>query len=712
MANIKVTITVTATVPTIPVANAKVSLFKADDHERVEPAITTKNTDLSGICQLEIAPGDYIILAEAFTVFSQRENTFEEDETLAFVNVPLPLKVAVKTYKNGTVQEITFCDDGEIVDLDAIVESIAVAGGAGVAAVGVIDPANNDYAWLLTDGSLLDLPPQNNSKVHWDTTDIAGINKATATITDPNGASVSPSAGINVREGAFSQQRRSEPVNVSLRRANIDTTDDQALWVAIRNRTNAISFNAYKDFIDRVLCNDDGGLNEGLLEDAQKTNPRRNDARLIRQNKELYTSLHGVGAYELLKTATQVFLLLECGVAIEEMNRYTGKPLFKASDETTRLGKNIPLTELQNLLTRYLGSNQLPYIQTIIDNAFGGFNPVDSIFCSGYLLARANCPPLLELIWSYWHEEAMLAQTMNAIGLRFQNRRGAAVRDPLAHLEIAPLFPINNLLWGHIQEEQQRLSVPRRAYEYNHHYGLTLVGKAIPDFRPADARSKFLEAYHHLLYLCTVFYKQDDDTTVIADGFPVLNALKEVHLLLAEGAHNQFGDLPWTARAEMLTEQWILSRPEMRQFLLSRHMVPYREGWMGQVDTMKRLQGWTDVTVTHFNELAIYGEQILLAVRYGNWNIETDPVRAANWARYWRPEIQNYIHGYRAVTGVELRAEPTTNQQRELITTLPTLLIQQRLLTGKSAPALPAPMVTDTAKSFRERRASRRANSG
>ena len=57
---------------------------------------------------------------------------------------------------------------------------------------------------------------------------------------------------------------------------------------------------------------------------------------------------------------------------------------------------------------------------------------------------------------------------------------------------------------------------------------------------------------HTCCNLSALFYKEDDDTTVIADGFPLLNALKETHLLLAEGAHNQFGDLPWTARHEML----------------------------------------------------------------------------------------------------------------------------------------------------------------
>ena len=87
------------------------------------------------------------------------------------------------------------------------------------------------------------------------------------------------------------------------------------------------------------------------------------------------------------------------------------------------------------------------------------------------------------------------------------------------------------------------------------------------------------------------FFKDDSDTTVIADAFPLLNALKEVHLVLAEGAHNQFGDLTWTARAEMMTIQWMLARPEMKEFLRGRYMVPYQEEWMGAVDSMKKASG-------------------------------------------------------------------------------------------------------------------------
>jgi hypothetical protein len=100
--------------------------------------------------------------------------------------------------------------------------------------------------------------------------------------------------------------------------------------------------------------------------------------------------------------------------------------------------------------------------------------------------------------------------------------------------------------------------------------------------------------------------------------------------------------------------------------------VPYQEGWMGQVDTMKKLQGWSDVTVTHFRDLGVFGEQLLLSVRYGDWIGVNDPAQAANWARYWRPEVQSYIHAYRAATGVDLTTE-------NVDATMPSKLLQNRL---------------------------------
>ena len=261
----------------------------------------------------------------------------------------------------------------------------------------------------------------------------------------------------------------------------------------------------------------------------------------------------------------------------------------------------------------------------------------------------------LELLWSYWQDEGGLVQTMNAISWRFQNRTpGSRGRDPLAGMDVDPLRPMSNLLWGWIQDAQHRLSTRRRDYEYDHEYGFVLASRSRPPVRGADSRSRFIESFHNLLSLGAEFYNRDDDTTIIADGFPALNALKETHIMLTEGAHNQYGDLPWTARHEMLMYQWILSRSEVYDFIHTRSMVAYTETWIAPLEAMNKLQGWSDVSVTHFRDLAVFGEQLLLGIRFGAWSHEHDPARAANWVRYWRPEVQAYIHAYRAVTGVDL----------------------------------------------------------
>ena len=289
------------------------------------------------------------------------------------------------------------------------------------------------------------------------------------------------------------------------------------------------------------------------------------------------------------------------------------------------------------------------------------------------LVDGINEPMLIELIWSYWHEEGMLMQTINAINQRFQNIRRPGDHDPLANMAIDPLRPLSNLMWGFAQDELNRLSVARRAAEYCNLYGFEMRGKAVFGLQVADRRSKFLEAFHNLLYQCSVFFKEDFQTTIIADGYPLLNALKEVHLILAQGANNQFGDLPWTARGEMLLVQFMLSRPEMREFLQSRAMVPYKEAWMPQVDAMKTLQGWTDVTVTHFRDLGVYGEQLLLSIRYGDWIDVENEDNAKNWARYHKDILYGYWHAYRAATGVDLTNPDAVDM------TLPAIRLQRRL---------------------------------
>jgi hypothetical protein len=497
---------------------------------------------------------------------------------------------------------------------------------------------------------------------------------------------------------------------VTMQRTFAGPTDDRALWPAIRNRTAAIGFERYKKFIDCVFCENaptpfddvrtqiiNKYVNDGCLDD-----PNDQKSRL---------SIYGPYAYNVLKFATQTFLTLESGVVIRDVPGRQPK-IFDIEKERIRVNDfSLTVAKLQDELRAYLGNGEgtLPYLNRIVTNLIT-IDPenIQEVlpYCLGVLQFRLTSPSLVELIWSYWLEQGMLVQTMNAIARRFQNRRGLS-NDPLGELEFDPLRPLNNLIWGFIQDEHNRLTVPRRAHEYMHHYGLSLMGKAVPDLNPADSRSKFIEGFHNLLAAAARFFREDSDTTVIADAFPLLNALKDVHLLLAEGAHNQFGDLTWTARAEMLTIQWMLARPEMKEFLRGRYMVPYQEEWMGAVDSMKKLQGWTDTTVTHFYELAVTGERILLSIRYGDWSdIENIEDQARNWARSCKPEIQRYIYAYQTVTGIDLSADIVDSRDAATRYLQPSALLQRRLteqtssmrLRGRSAQDLVAARVSARAQ--------------
>lgn len=492
-----------------------------------------------------------------------------------------------------------------------------------------------------------------------------------------------------------------QQVTVQMRRAFEDATPDQALWTAIRKSTNALSFNNYNNFMEVVLCGGDPSLIN--LDSPAAIHHIRNARDPIKHRLRL--PFPDTDAYRQLKVATEVFVMLNCGVSIDHPG-FASMSQADLDDEGRRYYRAVGPGDIETAwseLIQITGKNTagdlvrtLPYLD-IIRRKLGDVAVVKPVAgasvilqaeeavteCMGILMRKLTHPCLLELIWSYWHEEGMLAQTMNAITWRFQNRHSSSDRDPLAMLEIDPLRPLNNFLWGYVQDEQHRLSVPRRAYEYDHHYGLNLVGKAVPWVRGADTRSRFLEAFHNLLFLCSIFYKEDDDTTVVADGFPILNALKEVHLLLTQGAHNQYGDLPWTARQEMLMQEWLLARPEFREYLPSRIMVDYPEPWMDRVETMKTLQGWSNTSILHFRDLGVFGEQILLGIRFGAWPSVIEPQFAANWARYWRPEIQGYYHGYRAVTGVDLT--------ERVDATLPSLLLTQRLQQSLPPPNAPLP---------------------
>jgi len=298
-----------------------------------------------------------------------------------------------------------------------------------------------------------------------------------------------------------------------------DPTLDQALWIAMRNRTHAISFNRYSEYMNRVLQGAE------WVPDHKEVGP---------VYAEELDSSRGVRTYHALKHLTESFLLHQCGVAI------SGKERFESNENACR-----PAESHEPVVLHYI-----------------------------------ERPLLIELIYTYWLEEGLLIEALNSVALRLQNVDSSTSRDPLANMEIDPLRPLNNYLWGFIEDEVNRLSVERRASEYLHQYGLPLHGKAAVTIQAADHQSKFLEALHGLLYQSSVFFKQDDQTTITSNAEPLLNSLKEVHLILAQGAHNQFGDLPWTARVETLVVQFIMAEPAIKDFLqirARRHV--QRRGW-------------------------------------------------------------------------------------------------------------------------------------
>jgi hypothetical protein len=464
-----------------------------------------------------------------------------------------------------------------------------------------------------------------------------------------------------IERARMGQPEPPDPVFVSLQRPALPLTDEVAFWELIYKTSDALSFDKFEQHIKEVC---DGSMRAVAIRNLPFSR---------------------VEAYELLKTATDQFLIKECGILSPTSS---GEWQDLADRAALQLGTPIDGTDLEKAWNSYVGENPrdeeniagvIPYFD-LLRNKFKDVKVQDrddkhKQLCSIILSERLKRPCMIELIWSYWMEEAMLVQVLNAIALRFQNRRGPGDRKLFANLEIDPLRPLNNLLWGYIQDEQHRLSIARRAYEYDHHYGLRLIGKAVGELSPADSRSSFLGAFHRLLHLASRFYHQDDDTTVRADGFPVLNALKEVNLALGEGGSNQYGDLPWVARSEMLIQQWLLARPEMREFLSSRPSAVYPETWMERLESAKTLLGLSSPSVLHMYNLANMGERMLISIRLHPWTKENDTIRAANWARRFRSDVQGYIHAYNAATGVDLSAATVASQ---LDSRLPALLMRER----------------------------------
>jgi hypothetical protein len=104
--------------------------------------------------------------------------------------------------------------------------------------------------------------------------------------------------------------------------------------------------------------------------------------------------------------------------------------------------------------------------------------------------------------------------------------------------------------------------------------------------------------------------------------------------------------------------------------------------------------------VIHFNDLAVFGEQLILSARYGDWSTQGKTAEAAaNWARAWRNEINRYVHAYRVATGVDLTMDTVGSVPAALRDAQPRILARGAggaigITAGNGAPAsLPSPAI-------------------
>src|SRR4026209_1195464 len=157
---------------------------------------------------------------------------------------------------------------------------------------------------------------------------------------------------------------RDRPLHVntktSLTRADVVITDDAALWAAIRNRTDAIRGDRYEEFISRVLCDDESAGDAVCLPEDKVYGQTKGIANAVSNKRtELLGTMagYGVDAYNLIKYATQAFLLLETGVVVRQpinlLDDDEDKDEFFDGEES-RIGERVPFTQLETRLETFL----------------------------------------------------------------------------------------------------------------------------------------------------------------------------------------------------------------------------------------------------------------------------------------------------------------------------------------------------------------------
>lgn len=124
------------------------------------------------------------------------------------------------------------------------------------------------------------------------------------------------------------------PVQVTMNRASVPPTADQALWVVIRNSAEALSFENYAEFIEPIMG---GG------------HPQRSQGHFAKISQAVQLAFPDAEPYRLLKVATEVFMMANCGVVIDENLQGTVDSTTLAEADFSSLSSDPALVEEEQL---------------------------------------------------------------------------------------------------------------------------------------------------------------------------------------------------------------------------------------------------------------------------------------------------------------------------------------------------------------------------
>ena len=347
--------------------------------------------------------------------------------------------------------------------------------------------------------------------------------------------------------------------------------------------------------------------------------------------------------------------------------------------QTNLLNSDAPFRELRNEVGRALnrlrmpegfrvpaaGANNAQRIRNIVDLQVAALDdrgqdaarlppPQPTANKAGADLALDR-PLFCELIFVFWIEIGLLAQSFRLVAHRFQNYGASKKVARLSHLNVAALRPVAGLLFDWLSQQHEVRTVHARVHAYLHEFNCALPGKAARPIAPVRTETGFSSAFHGLLHVALRYYLQTSELTWVPDAFPLLTALRTLSEVLKRTEVNTFQRTAFDARREFASYGVILGTPEVRRFLVTEG-IPAREDWIPAVDALNDLAGWRVGAMLNYLDLATEGERILASVRWLDWDAADDAMAQA-WANANRQSVQCYAFRTRLISGLDLASD-------------------------------------------------------